>query len=276
MELIITEDSENEQECIYIDTRFDLIPDHFMYSALDTVVLMNFLSKYGDILKRTYATEISWKNKKPHCHIRFELLPNGVKFPKALSQTFKYYITKNHPTMKLAKGKYFIKRDIPNSLKTFFQYCYKDIEEFEDIEQDLQQGFSETEQRDLWISAREAKRLAVERFEKDQEKKENEITEYNRLHQFLDANVCPVKVQEYRDEVAKRHGDEIYTFNHNYQLISYKVLQRHIGTIIVKYYMEYHDGKVPFPNKIVSIFNRFCLKSQILFPEDLAEIIFKV
>lgn len=263
---------------VYVDARFDKIPNSFMETPLDLVVLIEFLSLYGLVLRSTYGDEISWKSKKPHCHYRAELqLEEGKKkIPKgSFSQNLKYWLNKKN----ISVEKFFFKIIIPkNDLETFFQYPLKDYKEYDDIEQDCQCGFTETEHRELWIRAKENRRIALELFEKHETKKNNEILEYDKLRSFIDKNLNDYIVLAYQNEVAKRYidPDMMEDYPSNYMLGTFKRLQSHIGTLIIKYYIEEHDAKVPYGNKIVSLFNRYCIHKNILKAEDLASIIFKL
>jgi hypothetical protein len=283
MELQITE----KEEClgkVYIDSRFDTIEDSFMYSPLDVVVIVQFLEQYGRVLRSTYGHEVSWKVNKPHSHWRCELqLEKGKKqIPKgSISQTFKYYIEKQKKLI-LQKGKYYFKTIIPKKdLETFFQYHYKDYENYEDIEQDLQFGFTSQEVRELWIRSRECNRVRLESYLKHEHKKNNEILEYDKLKSYIDNHLRKDIVMLYHNEVGRRvleqSDDGIYnSISDSYKLGTFRQMQSHIGTLIIQYYMEEHDNKVPYGNKIVSLFNRYCLHSKIFGAEDLCSIIFKL
>lgn len=279
MELQISE----KQEClgkVYIDARFDIIENSFMSSPLDIVLLVEFLTTYGIVLKSTYGQEISWKSKKDHCHWRCQLeMQEGKKsLPKVWSQALKYFLGKKNIDIQ----KFYIKLIKPkNDLETFFQYPLKDIEEYENIEADCQYGFTETELRELWIRARENRRIALDIFEKHEQKKNNEILEYDKLKSYIDSHRNDCIITAYHSEKAARlqniiDNNESEQISQGYKLSSFRSLQYHIGTLIIQYYMEEHDGKTPYGNKIVSLFNRYCLNTKILFPEDLASIIFKL
>lgn len=278
MELQITEKEEETLGKVYIDSRFDTIENSFMYSPLDIVVIIDFLNQYGCVLRSTYGHEVSWKSKKPHSHWRCELqlelskksLPKG-----SLSQTLKYYLNKINRSIQ----KFYFKVIIPKKdLETFFQYPLKDIQEYDDIEQDLQSGWSDQQIRELWIRARENRRIALDLFEKHENKKNNEILEYDKLKKYIDENRNDSIISTYQNEVAKRYCDidMMEDYPQSYQLSSFKLLQSHIGTLIIKYYMQEHDNKVPYGNKIISLFNRYCLHTKIFNAEDLCSIIFKL
>ncbi len=135
--------SEKEEAClgkVYVDARFDTIQSSFMSTPLDLVVVIDFLSQYGKVLRNTYGAEIAWKSKKPHCHYRCELqLEEGKKkLPKgSFSQNLKYFLQKKNIDIQ----KFYFKTIVPKKdLETYFQYCLKDQEDYDDIEQDCQHG----------------------------------------------------------------------------------------------------------------------------------------
>lgn len=262
---------------VYIDTRFDILENSFMQNPQDILIILEFLSQYGRVLKSTYGLEVAWKTKKLHCHWRAELqlISDRKAIPKgSIGQTFKYYLTKR----KLSLSKYYFKTIIPKKdLETFFQYTLKDQETYDDVEQDLQFGWSENEILELWIRSRESRRIALELFTKHETRKNNEILEYDKLKSFIDNHRLEHILIEYQNEVDHRFSEDSYHghISTNYQLQSFRVLQAHLGTLIVQYYIDNHDGKIPYGNKIISLFNRYCIHSKILTAKDLTAIIFK-
>ncbi len=263
---------------VYIDTRFDDLPDNFMHNPKDIDLITEFLEQYGRVSKTSYGHEISLKIHKPHCHIRFEvvLLEGKKKVPTAISQTFKYFLKKKSRHVYNFKFSTAVPK---GSLSLFFQYVYKDYSSFESIEFEYQFGFTMSTLRDFWCRAVESRRITIAQFEKHEKKKNNEILEWDKLTQFLDSHdqiKTQVYVDEYRNEISHReehHGTE--TFSSKYELKSFRMLQHHIATLIFKYYIINHDSKFPYGNKIIQIIYRYLSNRQILAPEDLATIILK-
>jgi len=281
MELQITEVV--ERELLYFDTRFDDPEDceeNFMSSPLDISYIYSFLEQWGRVEKCTYGHEKARITGKLHCHVRLELsiVPGSKKPPAGMSQSFKNYLKKRY---KYVSDYMFIYKSPKKDLETFFQYLYKDYEEFDHIELDLQKGFTEDELKIMWVKAREVRRVSDEQYKKNQKSKEDDKKEWSCIKAYLKEKVSQTRILNYKNEVSSRFNN-YYDLDidacsiDNYKLSTFRYLQLEIGTQIINYYVDNHDSKIPYGNKVVSIFNRYCIQEGIFNSSDLASIIFRL
>lgn len=266
---------DKEERLFYVDARFDVSPSatsgeqvSFMTDSYkDITVLDDFILRFGSIKKRIYGFEVSWKSKKPHCHIRYCIVHNGVKIPSTFGSAFTYYYKKLKLTP-LPKGGHMVKMiDKPNNIDAFFQYCLKDQEDFSDLEIPLIKGFSLEYLHMLYHKARENRRIAKQLFDKEEKKKNNEVLEYGKLTDYLDKNVNQHIFKEYQ---LKGEDTDIYNGG------SYHGLLKHLGTLIIQFYIINHDCKTPTSNKLLSTIHRYCLQKEIMTAQDICIILLKL
>lgn len=255
---------EKSPDFMYIDCRFDVPePGSFMkHIEKDLKILDQFVLRYGSITRRMLGFEISHKAKKPHYHIRYEIERNEIRVPGTFGAAFTYYYRGLESMPPLTKGGHMVKRlDKPDNHDAFFQYPLKDIEDFIDIQTHLIIGFTHECLIALWNKARENRRIALERFEKEEKKKNNEIMEYGKLTDYLDKHFKPHIINL---PVSNEHGLSSATYRH---------LVSELAILTIQYHKLNHDHKMPTKNKLISTIHRYCSQKEYLTSYDLAEVI---
>lgn len=265
MELNLKLLKEKSPDLLYVDARFD-VPEQgsFMITpSKDLVILDNFVLRYGSITRRMIGYEISHKAKKPHYHIRYEIERNEKRVPATFGSAFTYYYRALPGMPALTKGGHMVKRlDKPDNFDAFFQYPLKDQEEFDDILMDLIIGFSHEYIVMLWTKAKENRRIALQRFEKEEQKKNNEILEYGKLTDYLGTN--------FHEHIIKQNVP--CSNEHGFIWGNYFNLRRELGILILDYYKLNHDSKMPTKNKLISTIHRYLCSNNYLTTSELIEI----
>ena len=235
----------NDKQWLFIDTRFDILPDHFMSSKDHIESLLAYVSHHGKILWVTSGWEISLKMKKPHCHIRIIVDPQrgetlGYKSPpKAYSQAFKNYI-QNKTSYSLGLKTFMVKLTTPTErIRAFMMYPLKDYVTSEDIPHEYQYGFTTLQLDGLWSAARELRLKAQSQFEKFENKLNNDKTQWGKVVEYIDT-AC---ANDYNFIKLIKNEEETSDDSENDDITSNIDILQSIEIKMLEYAISYNDCK---------------------------------
>lgn len=242
----------------YLDTRFDLDESHW---KPDPEVIKEFISSQlkGVVTTATYGQETAKKTNKKHIHYRVAF--EAPKLPETpMGQTFKRWFEKNYATVTLQSGsKRYITalNDVTKkfgSIKDFFQYPLKDYPRYESVplEHQLIPPSSDLSLKDMWNRAAEMREHSLKVHEKYEQKMNNEKLVWTKIYNYIDTNLKCQPVRSYQGVAKDQDTRELF---------------QAVGLLIVKYFQEYNEHKIP--TQIDRYIIRYCSQSGRLEARDL-------
>ncbi len=187
----------------------------------------NALKSFGIITHRTYGREIAKKTKKEHIHLHFAL-EHELPLKKGMSS----WIKRHTPDGTLEPYSYSIQTHTKTVDREWYGYVFKDYEEFDKIPLSFQIGFSITELREMWAAAKALRVAAVKKFEKFENKMNNDMEVRAKTWAWLDAELPNLDVHK-NAGITTREQDPAHV----------------VAVKLVEYHRVYNNYKIPMDLK---------------------------
>lgn len=218
--------------------RVDLTdPDHNVWE--DVHLIETALAEFGVIVKCTFGREEALKTKKDHYHMHFELDHEGRSLKKGMSS----WLKRKLPTVFHDRG-YSIQTKSDEPTIRWYGYVFKDYLKFEDVPTDLywldsignyvepQKGFSRDELFEMWAAAKREREQAKEKFEKFENKMNNDMEVRAKTWAWLDEQLPNLDVTR-NAGLATREQDPAFD----------------VAVKLVEYHRVYNNFKIPMDLK---------------------------